>query len=342
MYFLGDLAVNDNIVVDRDFSENEYLVVNCEGYLNTSKSQPKFNSGVFNNVDVILSAFPKEKLILSLANNHIMDKVDGVEATIDIAESNRLLYTGANLSLDSALKPLIVIENGVEVALISAGWDLIGCLHATYDSQGVFPLLRKYLMSEINKQVEQGRKVALFLHWGYETEMYPLPLHRNMAFEFIDAGVDIIVGCHAHCLQGYEVYNGKHIFYGIGNSAFQQGFYYEGKLNFPKYCDVGLAVNWSPINGEVMISETKFCDNKLIFSDFSCPERSVDLVQLSKFNGMNSKEYVEFFRVNRVKRKGLPVFVKKDNSLDYMIKLHYVKFRAKLIHFLFKIGIKRR
>jgi poly-gamma-glutamate synthesis protein (capsule biosynthesis protein) len=33
----------------------------------------------------------------------------------------------------------------------------------------------------------------------------------------IDAGADLILGCHAHILKGVEIYKGKVIFHGLGN-----------------------------------------------------------------------------------------------------------------------------
>lgn len=37
---------------------------------------------------------------------------------------------------------------------------------------------------------------------------------------FVDAGADAVVNHHQHCYSGYEVYNGKPIFYGLGNFCF--------------------------------------------------------------------------------------------------------------------------
>ena len=38
--------------------------------------------------------------------------------------------------------------------------------------------------------------------------------------EFIDAGADVVVGDHPHVVQGIEWYNGKSIFYSMGNYWF--------------------------------------------------------------------------------------------------------------------------
>jgi len=44
---------------------------------------------------------------------------------------------------------------------------------------------------------------------------------------FVDAGADIVINHHQHCYSGYEVYNKKPIFYGLGNFSFD----WEGKRN---------------------------------------------------------------------------------------------------------------
>ena len=39
---------------------------------------------------------------------------------------------------------------------------------------------------------------------------------------FIDAGADAVINHHQHCYSGYEIYNEKPIFYGIGNFLFDR------------------------------------------------------------------------------------------------------------------------
>jgi len=41
-----------------------------------------------------------------------------------------------------------------------------------------------------------------------------------LAYAFIDAGADAIVGGHPHCLQGIEYYNDVPIFYSMSNFSF--------------------------------------------------------------------------------------------------------------------------
>ncbi|HPZ06373.1 MAG TPA: CapA family protein, partial [Clostridiales bacterium] len=40
--------------------------------------------------------------------------------------------------------------------------------------------------------------------------------------EYLDAGADIVIGAHPHCLQGIEFHNGKPIVYSLGNFWFNR------------------------------------------------------------------------------------------------------------------------
>jgi len=57
-------------------------------------------------------------------------------------------------------------------------------------------------------------------HWGYEFVHYPPYGVTLEARSFIDAGADLIIGNHPHVLQGMEQFNGKWIFYSLGNFIF--------------------------------------------------------------------------------------------------------------------------
>ncbi len=61
--------------------------------------------------------------------------------------------------------------------------------------------------------------VACF-HWGTEYHYRPNKTQKAVARAAIDAGADIVYGHHSHVLQPIEEYNGKIIFYSLGNFSF--------------------------------------------------------------------------------------------------------------------------
>ena len=64
----------------------------------------------------------------------------------------------------------------------------------------------------------------IFPHWGIEYENVATELQNQWAHLMIDAGADAIIGSHPHVVQNIEVYNGKPIFYSLGNFIFDQYF----------------------------------------------------------------------------------------------------------------------
>ena len=62
--------------------------------------------------------------------------------------------------------------------------------------------------------------LVAYVHWGTENTTVLEDAQINMAREYIDAGVDAVIGGHTHCLQGMEYYNGVPIVYSVGNFWF--------------------------------------------------------------------------------------------------------------------------
>jgi poly-gamma-glutamate synthesis protein (capsule biosynthesis protein) len=64
--------------------------------------------------------------------------------------------------------------------------------------------------------------VVVLVHWGIERNEYPEDYETTLAHQYIDAGADLIIGSHPHVLQGISYYEGKPIFYSLGNYIFNQ------------------------------------------------------------------------------------------------------------------------
>ena len=64
--------------------------------------------------------------------------------------------------------------------------------------------------------------VVAVVHWGTEHTTVLEDVQRSSAREYIDAGADVIIGGHSHCLQGIEYYEDKPIFYSLGNFWFDE------------------------------------------------------------------------------------------------------------------------
>lgn len=77
----------------------------------------------------------------------------------------------------------------------------------------------KDIENELASLPKEAFKI-LYVHWGNEYINRPSASQKKFAHWLIDAGFDLIIGMHPHVLQGYEDYNGKRIYYSLGNCVF--------------------------------------------------------------------------------------------------------------------------
>ena len=85
-------------------------------------------------------------------------------------------------------------------------------------------MLRTYEPNLFLQAVTEARKnsdfVAAYVHWGTENTAVLETAQREQARQYIEAGADIVVGAHPHCLQGFAFEHGKHVAYSLGNFWF--------------------------------------------------------------------------------------------------------------------------
>lgn len=77
----------------------------------------------------------------------------------------------------------------------------------------------KEIEQEIRQLPEDAFKIV-FVHWGNEFINRPSSPQKRFAHWLVDVGFDMVIGMHPHVLQGYEQYQGKYIFYSLGNFVF--------------------------------------------------------------------------------------------------------------------------
>lgn len=163
--------------------------------------------------------------IVSLANNHVYDY--GEEAlldTLDTIEAAQIPYVGAGRNLKDAMKPVYFIANGRKIAIVSATQierSLNYTKEATEETAGVLKtLIPDKFVSVIEQAESQSDYVIAFVHWGTENTRNYDQGQVDLGRAFIDAGADVIIGGHTHCLQGFDYYKGKPIIYSLGNFWF--------------------------------------------------------------------------------------------------------------------------
>ena len=161
--------------------------------------------------------------IVTVANNHSLDfgrdAFCDTLATLDQAGITRI---GGGYNDAEASAPATRTINGQTFAIfgatrVSPSWDW----YATDNQAGIF---QTYDPARLNAAIKEAHQtydhVIVFVHWGIERNETPEDYQRSLAKGYIDAGADLVVGCHPHVLQGFEYYNGVPIIYSLGNYLF--------------------------------------------------------------------------------------------------------------------------
>jgi poly-gamma-glutamate synthesis protein (capsule biosynthesis protein) len=160
---------------------------------------------------------------VGIANNHIGDAAKaGIAQTIANLKKRGLAYSGAGKDEAAARTPAMLEVNGQTVGILA--YDKIARYYfATDDTAGSAPLTLKRVAKDIKDARAAGADVVIvFPHWGTEYQDGPFATQQALAHDIIDAGADMIIGNHAHWAAAMEVYEGKPIWYALGNFVFDQ------------------------------------------------------------------------------------------------------------------------
>ena len=160
---------------------------------------------------------------VSLANNHIRDAGGtGILQTIANIRNHDIEVSGAGKDLTAARKPATLEARGVTVAVLA--YDAIaGYYHATRNKIGSAPLSASIVRADVKAARAAGADlVIVFPHWGTEYRSKPFAAQQKLARMIVDSGADMVIGNHAHWAAAMEVYNGKPIWYALGNFVFDQ------------------------------------------------------------------------------------------------------------------------
>ena len=167
--------------------------------------------------------------VISLANNHGMDY--GQEAllqAIDLLQAQGITPIGAGDNFSNAHAPHIAQVNGLSLAFlgyVNVPVEVTGFDTAVWAASETSPGLAwgspDIIAADVTAVHDQVDLVVVVLHSGYEYIEEPSEAQAAAARAAIDAGADLVIGHHAHILQGIEFYNDGIIVYGLGNFAFE-------------------------------------------------------------------------------------------------------------------------
>lgn len=182
---------------------------------NPVKCEPRF-------VDLIRG---NENTIAALANNHVFDfGISGMRDTISALDKEKIAHLGVGEDENQSHQNITQEINGRRITILNY-MDSSNFDNYTYDempfANGLAPGYSAYDSAVAQKQISEAKEagdfVIVYMHYGKEFSDTPNDDQKRIAHELIAYGADTVVGSHPHVAQGIEMYNGKPIFYSLGD-----------------------------------------------------------------------------------------------------------------------------
>jgi hypothetical protein len=205
------------------FRRADLVVVNLETAVTTGGS-PTAKAFVFRTPAAAFAALRGGGVdVASMANNHGLDYGEaGLRDSLAAAKRYRFPVVGIGLNAKQAYRPFRRTINGQRIAVIGATQVLDDELISAWTAGPAKPGLASAkdvprLLQEVRAARKTSDTVVVFLHWGIELEQCPSSDQRTLAKQLVAAGADVVVGGHAHRIQGAGLMGPALVGYGLGN-----------------------------------------------------------------------------------------------------------------------------
>jgi hypothetical protein len=207
----------------------DFTAVNLETPV-TSRGQPQPKTYHFATTPVAFTALRDAGVdLVTMANNHILDYGQtGLADTLAAAKATHFPYVGAGVNAAAAWAPYVKTINGTKLAIVGVSQvaELASSWVATAFRPGEANAINLgQTLAAVRAAKRLARIVIVFMHWGTEGMACPDQNQLSLAPKLAAAGASIIIGAHAHMLQGSGWLGHTFVAYGMGNFLWWENSY---------------------------------------------------------------------------------------------------------------------
>jgi poly-gamma-glutamate synthesis protein (capsule biosynthesis protein) len=162
----------------------------------------------------------------TMANNHGLDFGPvGLADSLAASAFTRFPVIGIGRDAREAFAPYRATVHGQRIAVVGATQVIDGALVSSWTATDTHPGLASAkdvarLVDTVKAVRPTADTVIVFLHWGVEGHTCPSADQETLARTLVDAGADVVIGGHAHRLQGGGRLGAALVDYGLGNFVF--------------------------------------------------------------------------------------------------------------------------
>ena len=321
----GDYYVSENFSkneangINKFLKSNNFNIINYEGCFGVPF--PKGKPLIMSEESLRLPS----NILLSLSNNHVFDSGQaGFQILKNKLDYRNINFFGVESKVNANDNKTIVEIEGYKVCFAGFGWKNEECISPGKSSFGIKNITEtniKIFFNSLDKS--KFDYLIIYFHCGYEFEYYPLPLHVKLARLSVTLGADLVYCSHTHCIQPYEIYNERYIFYGLGN------FYFSNDRDlYPEISDTGLIINLSFKNKSLFPSKIQKISFSRNQNGFNISNYK-DFLKKNNLNILNLREYEKIYSHIRTRKKNPRPIMYSDtiimNEIKYLIWLAVVK-----------------
>lgn len=208
----------------------DVTVVNLEAALGVAGGEPEPKTFAFRVPAESLVALSSAGVdVVTMANNHGMDYgAEGLAESLRIEADTGFPIIGIGEDAEAAYEPWITEVRGQRIGVIAANdifdSNLVSSWTATDDQAGIASAEEAHqdrLASVVAATRPEVDTLVVYLHYGVEKQTCPNPRQQELATLLTGAGADIVVGAHAHRLQGMGYLGDQFVAYGLSNFVFK-------------------------------------------------------------------------------------------------------------------------
>jgi poly-gamma-glutamate synthesis protein (capsule biosynthesis protein) len=167
--------------------------------------------------------------VVTMANNHVLDYGRrGLADTLAAASRARFPVVGVGRTAAAAWAPYVTRVKGVPIAIV--GVSQVAELASSWVATGTRPgeanaINLRRTIAAVRAARRLARIVIVFMHWGTEGQACPDASQLSLAPRLSAAGASIIIGSHAHMLQGSGWLGRTFVAYGMANFLWWENSY---------------------------------------------------------------------------------------------------------------------
>lgn len=256
----------------------------------------------------------------SLSNNHINDCGSlGMDETVSILEEKGFKQNGL---FEKGYMPLVFEKECEKIAVVTIT-DMMNIPFADGCKWQTLRVGEPRVMEILKGWHDKGYCVILFAHIGILFSRYPNPVTYEYLHKCVDAGADIVVTAHSHCLGCMEMYKDVPIFHSLGDFVMDGNSFRRRRSGMLQLTIDGRKVtSWEIIPAEINQNYETVCPNekvsKRMLRDFNA---------VSDKLAIHSNDYTNFFKWQYKKE----MMLHTKSTLSYLMKTRGVGGMLKMV-----------